>query len=133
MKNVGLASWLREKKKRNKLRIYPVPGAGPRVPLDEDVLRGGSGASDAVDGLLVQHGDDRVVLIVELVVGVEDDVVVARVALGHRRPPCLEPVAVRDDVAVVAPEVVRVDDGVGAPDFRGRTCQRGGLCPSFAG
>jgi hypothetical protein len=53
---------------------------------------------------------------VELVVGVEDDVVVGRVPLRHRRPPGPEAVGVRDDLVVVASEVVRVNDGVGAPE-----------------
>lgn len=92
-----------------------MPGAGPGITFDEDVLRGGAGAADAVDGRLVHGGDDGVVFVVELVVGVEDDLFVGRVPLRHGRPPCLESCAVRDHIAVVAPEVVRVDDCVGTP------------------
>lgn len=40
--------------------VYARPGpcAGPRVALDEDVLGGGSGGADAVDGGLVKVEDE---------------------------------------------------------------------------
>jgi hypothetical protein len=99
------------------IKTYPVPRPGPGIPLDKDVLRGSAGRPDAVNGLLVEARDEGVVLVVELVVGVEDDVVVGRVPLRYSRPPSLEAVRVRDDLVVVSPEVVWVDDGVGTPEY----------------
>lgn len=92
-----------------------MPGSRPGIPLDEDVLRGGAGRSNGVDGFLVQIGDESVIFVVKLVVRVEYDLAVGRVPLCHRRPPRAETVYVGDDVVVIAPEVMRVDDGVGAP------------------
>lgn len=92
-----------------------MPRTRPRIPLDEDVLRSSAGGPDGVDGLLVEVRDERVVLVVELVVGVEDDLGVSGVPLRHGRPPSAEAVLICDDVVVVSPEVMRVDDCVGAP------------------
>ena len=58
----------------------------------------------------------------ELVVRVKYDFRVGRVALRHRRPPRAEAVNVRDDVVVISPKVVRVNDGVGAPVSFGQFC-----------
>lgn len=94
-----------------------MPSTTPRVALDEDVLGRGAGVADGVDGGLVQLVDERVVHVVVLVVGVEDDELVVDVPRRHLGPPRAEALHVRDDLLVVAPEVVRVDDGVGAPFF----------------
>ncbi len=98
-----------------KVSSYPMPRAGPGISFDKDILRGGAGSPNGINGLLIQVRDERVVLVVELVVRVEYDFVVGCVPFRHRRPPRPEAVHVGDDIAVVSPEVVRVDDGVGAP------------------
>lgn len=95
----------------------PVPGTGPGVALDEDVLRGGAGATDGVDGGLVQLADEGVVLIVELIVSVEDDLLVGGVAFGYHGPPRSEAADVGDDIVIVATEVMRVNYRVCAPVF----------------
>lgn len=95
-----------------------MPGTGPGVAFDKDVLGRGTGASDGVDGGLVQLADEGVVLVVELVVGVKDDLLVGSVSLSHDGPPRSEPGDIGDDVAVVAAEVVGVDDGISAPILR---------------
>ena len=92
----------------------PRPGAAPRVALDEDVLRRGAHAADGVDGGLVEPEDEVLVHVVVLVVGVKDDAVVGGEELGCGGPPGAEAVYVGDHLVVVAAEVVRVDDGVGA-------------------
>lgn len=94
-----------------------MPGTAPRVALDEDVLARGAGAADGVDGGLVQLVDKRVVHVVVLVVGVEDDKVVVGIARRHRGPPRAEALHVADDLSVVPPEVVRVNDRVATPVF----------------
>lgn len=92
-----------------------MPSSSPRVPFDEDILRSSAGTTNGIDGSLVELADEGVVLVVELVVGVEDDLLVGRVSLSYGRPPRAEAGHVRDDIVVVSPEVVRVYDGVGAP------------------
>lgn len=92
----------------------PCPCTAPRVAFDKDVLGGGADATDGVDGGLVEPEDEVLVHIVVLVVGIEDDVVVGRKELGCGGPPGAEAVYVGDHLVVVAAEVVRVDDGIGA-------------------
>lgn len=94
-----------------------MPGTSPRVSFDKDVLGGGTGASDGVDGGLVELADEGIVLVVELVVGVKDDLLVSGVALSYGSPPGSKSGDVGDDVAVVATEVVRVDYSVSAPNY----------------
>lgn len=93
--------------------LGPGPGARVRVALDEDVLGGGAGGADAVDGGLVQVQDECLVHVVVLVVGVEDDLGVALVHGGEVLPERLEASGVGDDVAIEPTEVVRVNDGIG--------------------
>ena len=50
----------------------PCPGAGPGVAFGEDVLRGGAGAADGVDGGLVEVEDEVLVHVVVFIVDVED-------------------------------------------------------------
>lgn len=66
----------------------------------------------AVDGSLVELRNEGVVHVVVLVVGIEDDLAVAREPGCNGLPVRLETVRVGNHVAVVAPEVLRVDDGV---------------------
>jgi len=83
-------------------RIHKVPGAGPRVALYKDPLRCRPRRADAVDGGLIQPGHECVVHVVVLVVGVEDNLVVALEAGRDRGPPCLEARGVGYDLVVVA-------------------------------
>jgi hypothetical protein len=46
----------------------PGPGAGPGIALDEDVLGGGAGGTDTVDGGLVQVEDKGLINVMVLVV-----------------------------------------------------------------
>jgi len=93
-------------------KTYPSPSASVRVTFHEDVLARGTGRADAVDSGLVELCDEGVVHVVVLIVGVEDDLAVAREPGGNGLPVGLETVGVGDYVAVVAPKVLRVDDGV---------------------
>lgn len=95
--------------------LDPVPGTRVRVTLDPDVLGRGTRSTDVGDGGLVQVVDQRVVHVVVLVVGVEDDLLVVLETSGNGLPPGSEVGAAGDDVAVVAAVVVGIDDGVGAP------------------
>lgn len=79
----------------------PCPGAGPGIAFDKDGLRGSARRPDAVDGRLVEPEHQRVVHVVILVVGVEDDLVVGSEELGGRGPPGLEAVGVGDDLVVI--------------------------------
>jgi hypothetical protein len=97
---------------RGRRKIYPEPSARVRVTLHKDVLAGGPGSTNAVDGSLVKLRNERVGHVMVLVVGVEDDLAVAREPGGNVLPVSLETARVGDDLAVVAPKVLRVDDGV---------------------
>ena len=92
-----------------------MPGTRPRVALNEDVLASGASGADGVDGGLVELADERVVHVVVLVVGVEDDELVVRVPRRHLGPPRAEARRVADHLLVVPPEVVRVHHRVRAP------------------
>ena len=83
------------------LGAYPCPGAGPGVALDEDVLRCGACCADTVDGGLVKAEDERVVHVVILIVGVEDDLVVGCEQLGCGCPPRFKTFNIGDDLVVV--------------------------------
>lgn len=61
----------------------PAVGTGVRVTLNKDVLGGGAGLADGVDGGLIEAGNKRVFHVVVLVVGVKDDVLVVGEALGN--------------------------------------------------
>ena len=84
-------------------RTNKVPGTAPRVGLQEDELASGTRSTDAFDSGLIQVGDELVVHIVVLVVGIEDDFVVVLEARGNRLPPGLETGYVGDDVPIVSP------------------------------
>jgi hypothetical protein len=79
-----------------------MPCSGPRIAFNKDVLRGGAGGADAVDSGLVKTRHERVVHVVVLVVGVEDDLGVVLEAGGHCGPPGLEAGRVGNDLFVVA-------------------------------
>lgn len=94
----------------------PAVSTSVGVTLDKDVLRGGAGLADAVNGSLVESSDDRVIHVVVLVVGVEDDKLVAGEALSELGPPSAE-LGTLHDVAVVAAVVVGVKNGIFAPVY----------------
>lgn len=91
---------------------YPSPSAGVGISFHKDVLARGTGRPNTVDGSLVELRNKGVVHIVVLIVGVKDDLAVALESGGNGLPVRLETVRVANHVAVVAPEVLRVDDGV---------------------
>ena len=90
----------------------PGPGASVRVALRGDVLLGGAGSADAIDGGLVEVEDESLVHVVVLIVCVKDDERIVLVLCGNVLPPCLEAGGVGNDVAVEAAVVVRLDHGV---------------------
>ena len=92
-----------------------MPSTAPRVSLEEDELVGSPRISDTVDRGLVEIRDKLVIHVMVFIVGVEDDLLVVLEACRHGLPPGLEVGDVRDDIAVVASEVVGVENGVGAP------------------
>lgn len=92
--------------------LNPVPGAGPGVTLGENVLAGSASGTDGVNGSLVEVEDEGLVHVVVLVVGVEDDALVALEGVGQVGEEGLEGGEVGDDGALVAAVVVGVDDGV---------------------
>ena len=94
--------------------VVPRPGARVGVAFRCDVLGGGAGGADAVDGGLVEGDDEGLVHVVVLVVGVEDDLGVAGVLLGELLPPRLEAGGVGDDGVVEAAVVVWGDHGIRA-------------------
>lgn len=94
------------------IRPIPVPRARPRIALDEDVLTRRTRRADPVNGRLVELQHERLVHVVVLVVGVEDDLVVGLEGRGEVLPEGLEGVRVGDDAALVAAVVVRVEDDV---------------------
>jgi hypothetical protein len=59
--------------KRNKTH-HPRPSPRVRIPLDENSLGSGARGTDAIDGGLVEGGNERVVHVMVLIVGVEDHV-----------------------------------------------------------
>ena len=83
------------------IETHPSPGSGPRVALDENILRCGACCSDAIDGGLVGTQDERVVYVVILVVGVEDDLAVGGKQLGCGCPPGLETVDIGNNLVVI--------------------------------
>jgi hypothetical protein len=56
--------------KRNKTH-HPCPSSRVRIPLNENSLGSGARGTDAIDGGLVEGGNERVVHVMVLVVGVE--------------------------------------------------------------
>lgn len=93
----------------------PAVGTSPGVTLDKDVLGGSAGLANGVDGGLVEVGNKRVLHVMVLVVGVEDDILVVGETLSNLGPPGTEVSSAGDDVTVEAAVVVRVNHSVVAP------------------
>ena len=87
-----------------------VPHVSSRVAvaLGEDVLCGGAGSANGIDGGLIEVQDEVLVHVVVLVVGVEDDIVVVREGRRHRGPEAAESIDIFNYVTVVATKVVSV-------------------------
>jgi hypothetical protein len=94
---------------------YPSPSTGVGVAFDEDSLRRGTCSTDAVDSGLIQVADKGVVHVMVFIVGVEDNVTVPAEMGRNCLPKSLETSSVRDDVAVVATEVLSTDCCIPAP------------------
>jgi len=86
----------------------PRVSARPAVALRKDVLRRRARAADRVDGCLVQVQHERLVHVVVLIVGVEDDLVVRLKGRRYGRPELAETSCVRDNGTVVTAEVVPI-------------------------
>lgn len=91
---------------------YPSPSAGVGITLHEDVLTRSTGRPNAVDGSLVELRNEGVVHIVILIVGVKDDLAVTRESRSNGLPVRPKTGRVGDHISIIAPEVLRVDDGV---------------------
>ena len=96
------------------VRHVPRPGAGPLVPLHEDVLAPRASGADAVDGRLVELQDEVLAHGVVLVVGVEDHALVGGELAREVGEEGLEVRGRGDDTPVEAAVVVGVRDGPGA-------------------
>lgn len=94
------------------IRSIPVPRARPRVALHKNILTRRARRADPVNGRLVELQHERLVHVVVLVVGVEDDPVVGLEGRGEVLPEGREGDRVGDDAALVAAVVVRVEDDV---------------------
>lgn len=68
------------------LSSRPRPGSGPRIPFHGDVLARGTCSADGVDGRLVEVCYELARLVVELIIGVEDDARVGFELLGEMGP-----------------------------------------------
>ena len=79
----------------------PGPRARPGIALDKDGLGGGARRPNPVNGRLVEPEHERVVHVVILIVGIENDLVVGSKELSGRSPPGLEAVNVGDDLVVI--------------------------------
>lgn len=111
-------------------RVGPCPGTSISIALDSDVLGCGACGADAVDGGLIELGDEgaghvmilsytlerssfRACELTHLIVGIEDDLRVVLECGRNVSPECAEVTRACDDLVIVSTVVVRNNQGIG--------------------